>query len=185
MLKFRTQVRWDESLATREEQAKSARYYCEACNEPWDDAKRWSAVEKGQWKAHAPFNGIAGFWISELYSQISRNALPIAGFTHEPHPSEKQSWEPALLAWQITQLCRQAVPRALELRDLATINQVEDKNRHPCHRQTGDLQAGGKKRGRIQRQTDAGAQISLSCSQQVASAGEFPELEMMRAGWSS
>ncbi len=32
MLKFRTQVRWDSSLPTREEQARSARYHCEACD---------------------------------------------------------------------------------------------------------------------------------------------------------
>ena len=68
MLRFRTQVRWDDSLLTPEEKARSARYYCEACSEPWDDAKRWSAVEKGEWRARAQFNGVAGFWISELYS---------------------------------------------------------------------------------------------------------------------
>ncbi len=68
MLCFRTQVRWDTKLETREEQARSARYYCESCDAPWDDAARWKAVEQGEWRAHVPFNGIAGFWISELYS---------------------------------------------------------------------------------------------------------------------
>lgn len=68
MGKFRTQVRWDSTLATRDEQAHSARYHCEACDEPWNDADRAAAVEAGEWRAHAPFNGIAGFWISELYS---------------------------------------------------------------------------------------------------------------------
>jgi hypothetical protein len=38
---------------------------------------------------------------------------------------------------------------------------------------------------KIKLDIDFRAQISLSCSQQVASAGEFRELEMMRAGWSS
>jgi phage terminase large subunit GpA-like protein len=68
MLKFRAQVRWDSSLPTREEQARTARYHCEDCDAPWDDAARWDAVERGRWVAHAPFAGIAGFWISELYS---------------------------------------------------------------------------------------------------------------------
>lgn len=68
MLRFRTQVRWDDKLDTREDQARSARYYCESCDAPWDDAARWKAVEQGEWRAHIPFNGIAGFWISELYS---------------------------------------------------------------------------------------------------------------------
>jgi phage terminase large subunit GpA-like protein len=68
MLKFYKQVVWDASLPTREEQAKSARYCCEHCEAHWDDAQRWQAVEKGEWRASRPFNGIAGFWISELYS---------------------------------------------------------------------------------------------------------------------
>lgn len=72
MLKFRTQVRWDERRPTREEQAASARYHCEACDAAWDDAARWRAIERGQWRAHAPFNGVAGFWISELYSPWKR-----------------------------------------------------------------------------------------------------------------
>lgn len=68
MLKFRTQVRWDDSLLSREKQAKSARYHCEHCDAPWDDAARWKAIDQGQWRAHGAFNGVAGFWISELYS---------------------------------------------------------------------------------------------------------------------
>lgn len=68
MLKFRTQVRWDQTAATLEERARTARYHCEACDLPWDDADRMKAVEAGQWIASSPFAGIAGFWISELYS---------------------------------------------------------------------------------------------------------------------
>ena len=68
MLKFYTRVRWDSSLGSRDAQARSARYCCENCNSPWDDAARWHAVEQGEWRAWAAFNGVAGFWISELYS---------------------------------------------------------------------------------------------------------------------
>lgn len=68
MLKFRTNVRWDETRSSREEQAKTARYYCDECGGGWDDAARWNAVENGEWRATAPEHGIAGFWISELYS---------------------------------------------------------------------------------------------------------------------
>jgi phage terminase large subunit GpA-like protein len=66
--KFRQQVRWDSSLSSREEQADSARYHCESCDVPWNDADRWNAVEHGEWRANRPFTGVAGFWISELYS---------------------------------------------------------------------------------------------------------------------
>jgi phage terminase large subunit GpA-like protein len=68
MGKFHSQVRWDKSLPTKQEQARSARYHCEHCSRPWDDAMRMTAVERGLWKAQAAFTGIAGFWISELYS---------------------------------------------------------------------------------------------------------------------
>ena len=66
--KFFKQVRFDTKKPTREEQANTARYYCEACDAPWDDAARWRAVDEGEWQASAPFTGVAGFWISELYS---------------------------------------------------------------------------------------------------------------------
>lgn len=68
MAKFWIQVRWDSSLSTREAQAGSARYHCEACDAPWDDAARWKAIERGEWRAQGSANGVAGFWISELYS---------------------------------------------------------------------------------------------------------------------
>lgn len=68
MLKFRTQVRWDDTLPAREQQARSARYHCENCDAAWNDAARWRAIDSGEWRSHGGFNGIAGFWISELYS---------------------------------------------------------------------------------------------------------------------
>jgi phage terminase large subunit GpA-like protein len=68
MGKFHAQVRWDDKLPTKEDQAASARYHCENCGEPWTEGERQSAVEQGKWIAQAPFTGVAGFWISELYS---------------------------------------------------------------------------------------------------------------------
>jgi phage terminase large subunit GpA-like protein len=72
MRKFWKQVRWDSSLPSREEQAATAAYYCESCDKPWDDDTRWAAVDRGRWIAGRPFNGVAGFWISELYSYSKR-----------------------------------------------------------------------------------------------------------------
>lgn len=68
MSRFASNVRWDSSLPTREAQAASARYICVECGAAWDDAARWRAVEAGEWRASEPFAGVAGFWISELYS---------------------------------------------------------------------------------------------------------------------
>jgi phage terminase large subunit GpA-like protein len=63
MERFHTQVRGNPDLPTREEQAATARYHCESC-----DAARWRAIDRGEWRALEPFAGVAGFWISELYS---------------------------------------------------------------------------------------------------------------------
>lgn len=46
----------------------SAVYVCPHCGSVWDDAKKNRAVRKGVWRATAPFNGTAGFYINELYS---------------------------------------------------------------------------------------------------------------------
>jgi phage terminase large subunit GpA-like protein len=69
MGQFHKQVRFDSSpLLTREEKALTARYHCEACDAAWTDADRMAGVERGEWRAKKPFQGIAGFWISQLYS---------------------------------------------------------------------------------------------------------------------
>ncbi len=84
LMKAWHQVRWDETLPSKEEQALSARYYCQnpECGQPWEDAQRWDAVYRADepewrargcgWRARQPFNGIAGYWISELYSLHKR-----------------------------------------------------------------------------------------------------------------
>lgn len=46
----------------------TAHYVCEGCEESLFEADKLAMLPYGQWKAHAPFTGIAGFWISSLYS---------------------------------------------------------------------------------------------------------------------
>ena len=62
-------VKFDTKLP-REKIPDSAAYQCEnpACNALWNDNQRWNACNKAVWKAEKPFAGIAGFWISHLYS---------------------------------------------------------------------------------------------------------------------
>ena len=66
------QVKWDNSLPTKEDRARTAYYECEHCGANWSDVERWHAVENGRWTAGAPFNGVAGFHISELCSPWKR-----------------------------------------------------------------------------------------------------------------
>jgi len=49
---------------------RDARYECinSACLARWTDVERWAACELTEWRADKPFNGIAGFWISHLYT---------------------------------------------------------------------------------------------------------------------
>lgn len=46
----------------------TARYVCPHCGGLWTNEEKNRAVKKGEWRATAPFNGVAGFYINELYS---------------------------------------------------------------------------------------------------------------------
>lgn len=56
------QVRWNE------DDPMSAAYCCEHCGSLWNDPERGKAIRGGKWVASKPFNGIAGFSLSGLYS---------------------------------------------------------------------------------------------------------------------
>jgi phage terminase large subunit GpA-like protein len=56
-------VYWDDA-----DPEGSARYICEECGALWTDAERKVAIRRGHWVATAPFNGVAGFHSSTLYS---------------------------------------------------------------------------------------------------------------------
>lgn len=61
------QVKWDKA-AGGDHRPETATYQCEHCGVLWTDAERWEAIGKGEWIATAPFRGIAGFHLSQLYS---------------------------------------------------------------------------------------------------------------------
>lgn len=62
-----SQIKWDNTLPVDDRPA-TAHYECARCGAHWDDVQRWKAVEQTRWKAERPCSGMAGFWISELYS---------------------------------------------------------------------------------------------------------------------
>lgn len=68
-------------------------YQCPSCLGYFDDIQKEIAVAEGRWVATAPFKGVAGFHISELYSpwrtlkQIVRSFLDAKG-----DPSRMQVW---------------------------------------------------------------------------------------------
>ena len=56
------QVQWPEG------RPEDAAYACEHCGAIWTEANRLWSIRHGEWRAREPFKGVAGFWISGLYS---------------------------------------------------------------------------------------------------------------------
>lgn len=73
------QVRWDKTKAGLH-LPQTAQYLCAECGCPWDDADRGTAVGLGEWRATAPFTGIAGFHIWEAYSPWVKLAETVKAF---------------------------------------------------------------------------------------------------------
>ncbi|WP_201353829.1 phage terminase large subunit family protein [Hydrogenimonas urashimensis] len=66
----------------------TAAYACEACGSLWSDAQRWGAVTKGRWIADRETNGVAGFWLNEIYSpwvKLSEMAANFLEAKKSPH----------------------------------------------------------------------------------------------------
>lgn len=78
-------VRWIERPELQHEvfgqvDIDSARYRCVHCGSLWTDAQKNAAVRSakhqgGGWRAGAPFHGVAGFYINELYSPFPGSSM--------------------------------------------------------------------------------------------------------------
>lgn len=60
-------MRWS-NVQWEPDEPKTACYSCEHCGSIWDDAARFRAIRRGEWRATAPFAGSAGFQLSGLCS---------------------------------------------------------------------------------------------------------------------
>ena len=76
------QVKWNEIAA-------GAMYACEECGVLIDEAKRDRMVSQGEWIATAPFNGVAGFHVNELYSPWRTFADVVTEFLEAKDEPEK------------------------------------------------------------------------------------------------
>jgi phage terminase large subunit GpA-like protein len=71
----------------------TAHYACSACGPLWDDLARWGALRKCAWSASVPFNGVAGFHLSELYSPWRTLEQIVTDFLQKRHdPSQLQTF---------------------------------------------------------------------------------------------
>jgi phage terminase large subunit GpA-like protein len=86
------QVRWNKDEAGAH-LYQTAYYLCPECGHPWDDPERWAAVKQGEWRATAPFHGIAGFHIWEAYSPWVKLAETVKAFLDaKDHPEALKVW---------------------------------------------------------------------------------------------
>ena len=87
------QVQWSPG------RPEEAGYECAHCHTIWTDVERWAAVAKGEWRAAAPFNGVAGFQLSELYSSWVHLADTVRNFLEaKPHQERLKVWINTALA---------------------------------------------------------------------------------------
>lgn len=104
------QVRWDKTKdakgETAEHRPETAAYQCEACGVLWDDADRWTALKSPEWRATAPFRGIAGFHLPQFYSPVATLTEMVTEFltaygklpgTH-PDVEKQKVWTNTVLA---------------------------------------------------------------------------------------
>lgn len=73
------QVRWEKGKGGTH-RPETAHYVCEHNGCIWDDGDRGGAVRLGEWRATAPFKGIAGFHIWEAYSPWVKLADTVKAF---------------------------------------------------------------------------------------------------------
>ncbi len=80
-------VRWPEG------RPEAAGYVCPHCGSVWDDARRWAAVARGEWRATVAFAGTAGFHLWEAYSPWVRLGDMARAFLRaKRHPELLRTW---------------------------------------------------------------------------------------------
>lgn len=84
-------VQWDKS--GDEHKPDTAHYVCEHCGAVILDADKPGMLARGEWRPTAPFKGVRGFHINELYSPWVRFSEIVASFLEaKPMPETLQVW---------------------------------------------------------------------------------------------
>jgi phage terminase large subunit GpA-like protein len=85
-------LKWS-NVQWQEKKPDTAVYACEECGSAWDDPKRYRAIKKGKWVAHAEFTGTAGFHLNGIYSPWVPLADAVQDFlTAKRDPMRLRTW---------------------------------------------------------------------------------------------
>lgn len=77
----------------------TVRMLCIECREPIDDAEKGEMLARLKWVAQAPFNGVAGFFLNELYSPWRRWWQVVEDFLKKKDkPDQLRVWKNTALA---------------------------------------------------------------------------------------
>jgi phage terminase large subunit GpA-like protein len=80
-------VKWEK------DKPDTAKYMCEECSVLWSDSDRRWSIRNGRWVATAPFNGVAGFSISAMYSPWTPLADGVRDFLSvKKNPEQLRVW---------------------------------------------------------------------------------------------
>jgi len=66
------ELKFERLKYEREDPKNTTRYVCVECQKEWNENLKMELMRLGKWQPRAPFNGNAGFHISELYSPWRR-----------------------------------------------------------------------------------------------------------------
>lgn len=104
---------------------KTAYYMCEHCQAGIHESDKYQMVFNGEWRAHAPFKGIAGFHINELYSPWKKWSDVVTDFI------EAKKFPDTLKVWVNTSLGETWEEKGERVDDGALISRREEYNA-PC-----------------------------------------------------
>lgn len=96
-------VIWDKD--GDEHKPETASYACPHCGVLWSEKQRHAAVMTGRWEATAPYHGIVGFHINELYSPWSELPKIVSSFLEaKKSPDLLRAWTNTTLGetWEET-----------------------------------------------------------------------------------
>lgn len=89
----RAPLSWDR-VQWKEDAPRDAAVVCQSCGAAWSEADRLKALACGEWIASHPFDGIAGFHLSEIYSPWSSPGQMAVAFLEAKHGGTEmlQTW---------------------------------------------------------------------------------------------